>query len=83
MKKEDGINRNRPTEEGRGNDPDIRDDSAIQPGVQTVSDSKYDDDNQDITSTTMGSSTISEADIRNDEDPTFDEVDREKDGDVL
>lgn len=83
MKKEDNINRNRPTEEGRRNDPDIRDDSAIQPGVQTVSDSKYDDDNQSVSSSAMGSSTISEADTRNDADPTFDEVDREKDGEVL
>ena len=83
MKKEEHIDRNRPTEEGRRNDPDIRDDSAIQPGVQTVSDSKYDDDNQSITSSAMGSSQISEADTRHDEDLTFDEVDREKDGEVL
>lgn len=83
MKKEDDIARNRPTEEGRKNDPDIRDDSAIQPGVQTISDSKYDDDNQSISSTAMGSSTISEADTDQSADPTFDEVDREKDGEVL
>lgn len=83
MDKKDEMGRNRPTEEGRRNDPDIRDDSAIQPGVQTVSDSKYDDDNQSITSSAMGSSTISEADTDNNADPTFDEVDREKDGEVL
>ena len=83
MDKKDNLGRNRPTEEGRRNDPDIRDDSAIQPGVQTISESKYDDDNQSVSSSAMGSSTISEADTRNDEDPTFEDVDREADGDVL
>ena len=83
MDKKDNLGRNRPTEEGRRNDPDIRDDSAIQPGVQTISESKYDDDNQSVSSSAMGSSTISEADTRNDEDPTFEDVDREADGEVL
>lgn len=83
MDKKDNLSRNRPSEEGRRNDPDIRDDSAIQPGVQTISESKYDDDNQSVSSSAMGSSNISEADTRQDADPTFDEVDREADGEVL
>jgi hypothetical protein len=41
--------RARPSDEGRRNDPNIRDESAPQPGVNTISSSKYDDDNQRTT----------------------------------
>lgn len=43
--------RNEPTEKGRKNDPDLRDESAAQPGISTVSNSDYDDDNQQLTET--------------------------------
>ena len=79
MDKKDHITRNRPTEEGRRNDPFVRDDSAIQPGVQTNSDSRYDDDNQQVSRSAMGDSTLSEFDTDPNADPTFDQVDREGD----
>ena len=75
MDKKHDLPRNRPTEEGRRNDPDIRDDSAIQPGVQTVSDSSYDDNNQNVTSSSMSDGTISEFDTDDNADATFDDMD--------
>ena len=77
MDKNDNIARNRPTEEGRRNDPAVRDDSAIQPGVQTNSDSKYDDDNQSVTSSSMSDGTLSEFDTDTKADPAFDAIDRD------
>ena len=77
MDKKHEVPRNRPTEEGRRNDPDIRDDSAIQPGVQTVSDSNYDDNNQNVTSSGMSDGTLSEFDTDTNADKTFDEVDED------
>ena len=68
--------RNQPTEKGRDNDPDLRDESAAQPGTSTVSDSKYDDANQELTKTAAD-------DFREDDDSdpnaerSFDEVDEE------
>ena len=67
-------NRNKPTEAGRNNDPNLRDETAIQPGVSTVSDSNYDKDNERLTETAKD-------DFRKDNnvdsspDPSFDEVD--------
>ncbi|MGZ3838279.1 MAG: hypothetical protein ACXVMS_05175 [Flavisolibacter sp.] len=43
--------RNRPSEEGRKNDPDLRDESAAQPGTSTMSSSQTDDANQKLTET--------------------------------
>jgi len=43
--------RNQPTEKGRKNDPNLRDESAAQPGVSTVSSSEYDDHNKQLTET--------------------------------
>ena len=66
--------RNKPTEEGRNNDPNVRDESAAQPGISTVSNSDYDDDNEELTETAKD-------DFREDNDadakpdPSFDEVD--------
>jgi hypothetical protein len=54
MEKKKETVRNRPTEEGRNNDPMTRDDSAIQPGVQTISSSEYDEENQELTDTALG-----------------------------
>jgi len=44
--------RNRPAEKGKDHDPDLRDDSAIQPGVSTISTS--DSDKQDESKTQTG-----------------------------
>jgi len=43
--------RNEPAEKGGKNDPNVRDESAAQPGISTVSNSDYDDDNQQLTET--------------------------------
>lgn len=43
--------RNRPSDEGKQNDPNIRDESAVQPGVSTISSSKNDAVNQSLTRT--------------------------------
>lgn len=47
----DAIERNRPAEDGRKNDPDIRDRSDMQPGVSTMSSSPTDAANQQLTQT--------------------------------
>ena len=66
--------RNKPAAEGRDNDPNLRDESAVQPGINTVSSSDYDDDNEELTETAAG-------DFREEDkneakpDPSFDEVD--------
>jgi hypothetical protein len=41
--------RNRPSSKGESNDPDLRDESAAQPGVSTVSSSDTDYLNQETT----------------------------------
>lgn len=43
--------RNRPSGEGERNDPNIRDESGVQPGVSTLSTSDNDDVNQQLTRT--------------------------------
>jgi hypothetical protein len=45
------VERNRPAEKGRDNDPHIRDESAEQPGVNTMSGSDTDDANEKLTKT--------------------------------
>ena len=68
--------RNRQTEKGRNNDPNLRDESAIQPGISTVSNSNYDDQNEELTKTAAD-------DFREDDDfdpradRSFDEMDEE------
>ena len=47
--------RNRPAGDGQQNDPDIRDESAVQPRVSTLSTSKNDEANQHLTRTTSDS----------------------------
>jgi hypothetical protein len=66
--------RNQPTKEGRSNDPNLRDESAIQPGNNTVSNSDYDDDNEEITKT-AADDFRKEDDSDAHTDPSFDEVD--------
>lgn len=43
--------RNRPAEEGRNEDPNLRDRSGQQPGVPTMSSSQSDKENDDLTET--------------------------------
>lgn len=73
-KKHEDPERNRPVEKGRDNDPNIRDYSAQQPGVNTMSDSgaKDQDFNQKL-SRTAGDN-FRENDFGKDSDPAFDEI---------
>jgi hypothetical protein len=66
--------RNKPTEEGRDNDPNLRDETAIQPGVSTVSNSEYDDSNEEL-SKTAADDFREKDDFDPNADPSFDEVD--------
>ena len=43
--------RNRPAEKGERNDPNVRDEDASQPGLNTISSSENDDANQQLTKT--------------------------------
>ncbi|MFL5809169.1 MAG: hypothetical protein ACJ749_06575 [Flavisolibacter sp.] len=61
--------RNKPADEGKDNDPDLRDRSGIQPGVSTISKSDNDADNENLTETGKGNEKDSRA------DRTMDEVD--------
>lgn len=51
MQEEKDITRNRPTEEGRRNDPNLRDDDARQ-GANTMSTSETDSAKENLTRTT-------------------------------
>lgn len=66
--------RNRPTEEGKNNDPNIRDESAIQPGINTVSSSSYDEANEELTKTASDDFRTEDHSDPN-ADRSFDEVD--------
>ena len=77
--KEKNIPRDRPSEEGRRNDPDLRDESAIQPGVQTISPSSYDDNNQHTTKSALDGPELTQFDTDMRADPSLDEVDRQDD----
>jgi len=72
-KDKDNMERNRPSETGRDNDPDIRDESAPQPGVQTMSSSKTDDANEHLTKTTSDGFS-GDTEFGKNADPKFDEV---------
>ena len=71
MKAQSEFDRNEPSEEGKRNDPNIRDESAIQPGVHTVSRSKTDAANQDVTLSGMENQAAAPQDDQ--ADPAFDE----------
>jgi hypothetical protein len=49
--KDNEMERNRPSEEGRNNDNRLRDDSGLQPGISTISSSDTDDVNKNLTRT--------------------------------
>jgi hypothetical protein len=61
--------RNKPADEGRNNDPDLRDRSNIRPGVSTTSSSDSDEENEKLTETGKGNENDPRA------DRTLDEVD--------
>ena len=60
----------------KGHDPERKDDSSIQPGVQTVSNHENDPSNQQLTETTRDGF---REDVKKDRnaDPKFDDVDKE------
>ncbi|HEX2536336.1 MAG TPA: hypothetical protein VHK69_21490 [Chitinophagaceae bacterium] len=65
--------RNRPSDEGRRNDPHIRDESAQQPGVNTMSSSDTDDLNNQVTKTSGPDGDLG-GNFGNDADPAYDDI---------
>jgi hypothetical protein len=78
-KHNDDIKRNRPADDGRRNDPNIRDESALQPGTNTISSSDTDDVNQHLTRTASDNFRTGQRDPK--ADPSFDEIDGPEDND--
>ncbi len=68
-------NRNRPSESGMDNDPGLRDDSAIQPGISTISSSDSDEADDNLTKTT--SDDFLDNDFGEGADKSFDEVEED------
>ncbi len=73
----DDIKRNRPSDEGRNNDTQLRDETATQPGVSTISTSNTDDENNMLTRT-AGDSFRTENFEEKGADLTFDQVGDDK-----
>ena len=70
--------RNRPSNEGTGNDPNLRDASGAQPGISTMSDSDTDYSNEE---TTQSVSDIPETSDFDDADEDLDDADFDVDND--
>jgi hypothetical protein len=68
--------RNKPADTGKKNDPDLRDESAFQPGISTVSSSSYDEDNEKLTDT-AADDFREEKDSDAAADATYDQIDRD------
>ena len=68
------MKRNRPSDVGKDNDPDLRDGTALQPGASTVSSSVTDEVNNSLTET--ASDDFSEKEFGDDADKTFNETER-------
>ncbi len=51
MDNKTGTKRNRPFEPGKDNDPNLRDETAQQPGISTIKSNDYDEENNDLTET--------------------------------
>jgi hypothetical protein len=81
MQSRNDPGRNRPADEGRQNDPDLRDDSAAQPGVSTMSSSSADDDNQDLTETAADS--FREEGRNENADADLDDIDKDDEGKII
>lgn len=78
MDKEKDFERNRPSREGRDNDPNIRDESAYQPGIQTNSPSCTDDANESVTRSALDGPERVQFDTDDNSDPTFDTINNDK-----
>ncbi len=76
------MNRNRPSEQGGNEDTNLRDDSALQPGISTISNSETDDSNDDLTQT-AGDDFTEDLEDEDDADLAFDEVDEEDEEDEM
>jgi hypothetical protein len=74
MNRKDPV-RNKPKREGEENDPNLRDESAFQPGLNTARSSEYDDDNEELTRT-AADDFREEDDFDPNADRTFDETDK-------
>jgi hypothetical protein len=75
---ENDPGRNRPSEERTNNDPNVRDYSAQQPDVNTISNNEnYAEENEDLTET--ASDDFREDDWAQNADATFDDVNEEED----
>lgn len=72
MKENSDPLRNRPSDEGAHNDPNIRDESALKPGTDTISGSDTDDVNNHLTRTASDGFREAPKDER--ADASFDEV---------
>ena len=66
--------RNKAAEDGNNDDPQLRDDSMIQPGVNTVSSGKNDDADEQLTQTSADDYKTDDQDEAK-PDRTFDQVD--------
>ena len=77
-KNQNNPDRNRPVDKGRNNDPYTRDDSAQQPGVNTMSDSGTDEEFNEQLSRTA-SDNFRENNFGKNADPAFDEIGKDKD----
>jgi hypothetical protein len=80
MQSKNNPERNRPADVGTRNDPDLKDQSAAQPGVNTMSSSEYDDDNQNLTKTAAENFTPN-SDIDEKADPDLDDINGDDDDD--
>jgi hypothetical protein len=79
MDKQTEDTRNRPTEKGDQNDPNVKDYSAIEPHVSTVSSSDTDKFNEDLTETASDGFRTDTGKDKN-ADKTFDEIDTDHKG---
>lgn len=70
------TDRNRPTGNSSNNDPNLRDESAAQPGINTVSRGKYDEANEGLTKTAADDFREKD-DFDPKADRSFDEIDEE------
>lgn len=78
MHSENDPKRNRPSGEGQDNDPNIRDETATQPGVSTISPSNNDSANQHPTRSALDGAESTEFDTDDNADATFDDMNEEK-----
>ena len=70
------LQRNKPSDKGENNDPNVRDESASKPSIETVSNSTYEDDNEELTET-AADDFREETNFDQNADPSFDEVNKE------